>query len=292
MFAFTLALALFGLTPSGTASADPSIKDVLTRTAAYVAEFQRRLSGIVAEEQYSQVAHASPLTETMRVSLRSDLVLVKPTDANEWAQFRDVFEVDGRPVRDREDRLTKLFLEPSEPGQSQMMRILNESARYNIGAIIRNVNTPLFTLRVLEASEQRRFRFQKSRDARPAAAVGDRSDAFVFRASTEVWALEFREVERPTIIRDVRGRSVAAHGRVWIEPETGRVLMTELTTSDHGVGATIDVSFQSEPVLGMLVPIEMREHYERGRDVVDARASYGRFRQFQVNVDQTFLLKK
>ena len=31
-----------------------------------------------------------------------------------WIPFRDVFEVDGKPVRNRGDRLTKLFLQPPD----------------------------------------------------------------------------------------------------------------------------------------------------------------------------------
>ena len=72
-------------------------------------------------------------------------------------------------------------------------------------------------------------------------------------------------------------------GRFWIEPATGRVLMSELVAEPLQVRATIDVSFQSEPLLGMLVPIEMRERYEDRRvtSLVTGRATYGRFRQFQ-----------
>jgi hypothetical protein len=291
--ALVLSAALIAPASGEPAAAEPPLKTVLARAAAYVAEFQRVLSGIVAEERYEQVARSRPLTETMRISLKSDLLLVRPRDANEWAQYRDVFEVDGRPVRDREERLTKLFLEPSEPGRSQMMSILNESARYNIGGVIRNVNTPLFTLRFLEGSEQPRFRFKRVKDAVPAAVRDAPDHPAVFRASTEVWAVEFQETERPTIIRTVMNKDVPARGRFWIDPNDGRVLMAELVT-DRDVHATIDVSFQSEPVLGLLVPIEMRERYEGRRDgsVIVATASYGHFRQFQVNVDQTFLLRK
>ena len=31
--------------------------------------------------------------------LTSDLLLVKPAGADPWLQFRDVFEVDGKPIR-------------------------------------------------------------------------------------------------------------------------------------------------------------------------------------------------
>jgi hypothetical protein len=48
------------------------------------------------------------------------------------------------------------------------------------------------------------------------------------------------------------------------------------------------VNYQSEPLLGLLVPVEMRERYDKLSDhsVIDGFATYGRFRQFQVKVDE------
>ena len=85
-----------------------------------------------------------------------------------------------------------------------------------------------------------------------------------FTIATEVWVVEYREVQRKTLIRTSTGRDIPARGRFWIEPATGRVLMSELTADSSAVRATIDVSYQSEPLLGYLVPIEMRERYEAG----------------------------
>ena len=44
----------------------------------------------------------------------------------------------------------------------------------------------------------------------------------------------------------------------------------------------------------LLVPIEMREWYDNlsTRSHIEAVATYGRFRQFQVNTDQRFLIKQ
>jgi len=54
------------------------------------------------------------------------------------------------------------------------------------------------------------------------------------------------------------------------------------------------VSYQSEPLLGFLVPIEMRERYDGRRDKshIEGVATYGRFRQFHVNTTETFLIKR
>src|SRR4029077_16814295 len=88
--------------------------------------------------------------------------------AARWAEFRDVFEADGRPIRDREDRLTRLFLGGTPSARRQLSRILDESSRFNIGDIQRNINTPLFALQILEAANQGRFKFKRTKNGMPA----------------------------------------------------------------------------------------------------------------------------
>jgi len=76
-----------------------------------------------------------------------------------------------------------------------------------------------------------------------------------------------------------RGQRLPARGRFWINPNTGAVLMSELVIKGEGVNAAITVSYQSEPLLGFLVPVAMNESYEgRGEHVVGS-ATYGQFRQ-------------
>jgi hypothetical protein len=135
------------------------------------------------------------------------------------------------------------------PG-AQIGRILAESARFNIGDVDRNVNTPIFSLLLLGGR------------VRGKGVAHDDPD---------------RRRERP-----------ADEGRFWIDPATGGVLMSELTVKNRKIQATIDVSYQSEPLLGLPVPIEMRERYENRKtgSVVAGRATYGRFRQLQVTVDE------
>jgi len=288
------------LTPSSAAD-EPALGAVLARAGAYVADFHRQLSSIVAEERYVQDWRAVWTGSNRRGTadlahreLRSDLVLVKPDAAPDWLQFRDVFDVDGIPVRDRSERLTRLFLEPSRSAESQISRIREESARYNVGDIERNLNTPVFALKFLMPANQPRFRFKRTND-RATAAIGETPDRTgAFRISTEVWVIQFEEVRRQTMIHTRNNKDLPAKGRFWIEPATGRVLMSELVAENREIRGTIDVSYQSEPLLGLLVPIEMRERYEgrRNNSLIEGRATYGRFRQFQVNTDEKFLIKK
>jgi hypothetical protein len=286
------------LVVSAQADQAPPLKEILLKAGAYVSDFHRQLSGIVADEQYSQEwktrvrqSHAEKTVE--RRLLASDLVLVKPSGAAAWMEFRDVYAVDGAAVRDRQDRLTTLFLQPSASSAAQIGRILDASARYNIGDIERNVNTPVFALLFLELANQGHFKFALAKDRTPQNSVGDELGRGAFRVSTEVWVVAYEERKNGTMIRTTAGRDLPAHGRFWIDP-AGRVLMSELVVENRQLNATIDVSYQSEPMLGLLVPIEMREHYEglRTSSIIEGRASYGKFRQFQVSTDETFLVKK
>lgn len=55
--------------------------------------------------------------------------------------------------------------------------------------------------------------------------------------------------------------------------------MSELVITGQGVDATITVSYQSEPLLGFLVPVVMNESYEGNGERVVGTAIYGRFRR-------------
>jgi hypothetical protein len=93
-----------------------------------------------------------------------------------------------------------------------------------------------------------------------------------------MWAVEFEERGSSTTVRDTRGRRLPAKGRFWINPESGAVLISELVIEGSGVTATVTVSYQTEPLMGFLVPIEMRESYVRSGERITGHAVYGRFR--------------
>jgi len=270
---------------------EPSLAEVLGRAAAYVANFNRELSGIVAEERYVQTwARTKGVPpHPNRRELVSDLMLVKPAASDEWVHYRDVFAVDGVPIRDRAERLTRLFLDPSPSADAQIARIDQESARHNLGDIPRTLNTPLFALQFLGERYQPRFTFKRAADRKPSVGTQAAADTGAFRVSTEVWVVQYQEVGSPTIVGSADNKDVPTRGRFWIEPATGRVLMSELRVGDKDRNGAVDVSYQSEPLMGLLVPIEMRERYEerRTRSRIEAVAAYGRFRRFQVEVTET-----
>jgi hypothetical protein len=284
-------VAAWLVTALGAPATAATLDDVLKRAGEYVQRLQGELQSIVAEEQYLQDSVTQPtrpmLPVAQRRELRSDLLLVKLVDDRGWIEFRDVFEVDGVPVRDRDERLVQLFLQPSTSGRAQIEQIVAESARYNIGNIQRTVNTPVLALLYLQASQQERFSFKRTNDRRPRLARDAQLTAGDSRTS-DIWTVEYVETQRPTLIRTTNKRDMPSKGRFWIDSSSGQILMSELVLEDRTLLATIDVSYKPETHLGLFLPIEMRERYEdrRGRSRIDGVATYGHFRQFQVKVDE------
>jgi hypothetical protein len=261
-----------------------TVEVVLARAAAYVLRYQKDFAGVVAQETYEQNTRtAGRFDQFGRMrhdaekhrELKSDLLLVRPEGADGWVQFRDVFEVDGKAIRDRNDRLAKLFLQPSTSTAKQVEKISEESSRYNVGVIVRNINVPVLALLVLQADNQNRFLFNHVE-----TADAERADG--------AWAIDYREVAIGTMIRTSGGRDLPVHGRFRIDAVTGRVLGSTLKAEDRHLAATIDVEYEQEPALGMFVPRSMHETYEQHADGagVTGDATYSNFRQFQVKVDE------
>jgi hypothetical protein len=286
------------LVPAADALAqEVSLASVLERSAAYVANYRRQLSGIVAEEQYTQderlAATASLGLSGTRPSathreLKSDFLLVPAPGADGLVEFRDVFEVDGKPVRDRENRLARLFLQRSPTADDQIRTIVVESARYNIGGVYREMNTPTLPLLFLDARYQPRFTFKRSNDTAPQLSRGSMKSPR-FAPLPGLWIVEYEETARNTLIQRVQiGGDMPARGRFWIEPDTGRVVISEVIVSDPVMRATIDVAYQNDPAVGMFIPVEMRERYEnnRARTVTTGTATYSRIRRFDVQVKE------
>ena len=287
--ALGLLAALLSLAPT---PQPPSLTEVLDRATMYALNFKRQFIGIVTEEIYTQdvVTYTRFRPEVTHRELKSDFLLVRTEENERYVEFRDVAEVDGRLVRDRADRLTRLFLEPDKSAD-QIQKIMQESSRYNIGRVLRNVNTPTLALAFLDPEYKSRFTFSIAADRTPALAMRAEhardaaSPSFV--VPTDVWVVEYQETRPRTIIRSPENRDMPAHGRFWLEGDTGRLIMTELIAGDGSLRATIDVSYQSEPLLGFSVPVEMRERYEAPNVVISGTATYGNFRKFEVKVEST-----
>ena len=226
--------------PTEAAAPGPvDIPSLTTNLANYAERFQQEFSAVVAEERYVQVIHpwrgnpkgpeAEPSLEWQegegdqpakkggpvisRRQLLSDVLLVQLKDG-QWLGYRDVAVVDGSPVRNRTDRVRDLFLGRTGNWEAQLRAIAEESARYNLGDLRRNMNVPTLTLGFMRRADQWRFKFKREKDetvhGRPTRVV------------------RFKEDARPTLIGTGGGVDIPIEGRIWVDAATGHVLRTEL----------------------------------------------------------------
>lgn len=258
--------AIVGLAAAGQErSADP----LVAKAVAYVEAYERELSGIVAEEEYVQRWSFPGSFPEMR-RLRSDFLMVKLKPSDPWVPFRDVFEMNGTPVRDRDERLQRLFLEAPATAAAEARRITDESARFNLGRFRRNINVPTLPLEFLRAGAHEGFRFR--------LAGEEEIDG------TPTIRLSYDERQRPTIIRSSRGRDVPAAGRLWIDPRDGAIRRTLLRTTFDLLAMQIVVTY-CPCEWGVLVPCTMLETIRFSQEELRATATYSNFRRFQVVVE-------
>jgi hypothetical protein len=242
--------------------AAPSLKDVLARAADYVASYHESMAVVVAEERYVQTLTTKGEASPTQRTLLSDFAIVGGEGAQPWMAFRDVLEVDGHAVRDRDGRMERLFSRGADIDLA--LAINRESARYNLGTIVRTINTPTMSLDFLLRGQQSRFRFRR----RDRSALSDGT-----------WEIAFDERDRPTIVKTPLGRDVASRGSFAIDPADGHVVGSTLTLMD--MRATIVVEYAMEPRLGIWVPAKMTETYRMPDETLAAVASYSKYRRFE-----------
>jgi hypothetical protein len=287
----------------------PSLDEVRARAGAWVAAFEKNFSTVVAEERYVQLIKPwfgvprsakdepelawsddprhmlpnRPNAPIERRQLRSDVLLVQ-APGGRWMCYRDVFEVAGRPVRNREDRVRRLFLSQSADDRAQLKRIADEGARYNLGGLLRNFNVPTFPLLMAHPRHQPRATFSRR---------GDESIEGV-----AYWVVAFKESRAPMLVRTPKGVEVPMVGQLWIHPATGRIARARVDIDDRTVNlrSVIQTDFRDDPELGA-VPHVMWEWYRTTAprvsggvaaldEYVECLASYANFRRFQVTTQE------
>jgi hypothetical protein len=248
----------FGGSAAGRAQA-PALDTLLQRTSVYMERFVTELANVVAEEEYlQQFRLAAP-----RRRLKSDFLLVRyPGQERLFLTFRDVLEVDGRPVADQQERLTRLFLQPFDSALRRASEIQREGLRHSLERGGRLAD-PLQGASFLQGEYQQNF-------------------AFVLRGQDASLGPDVREVE--FVQRTPAGiQATAIEGTAWIAEGTGRVLRTRLRAGRAPNVRLTTTTFGTDPKLRIDVPIEMRDEVPVSvSDEFTGIARYRNFRRFEV----------
>jgi hypothetical protein len=251
IFARTLlAFAAFAALAATGAVPPPELEVLLTKAGRYVAAHEADLAGLSAEETFLQKQFKQPHSGLLRVRAQhADFVLMGTPDDFRWAALRDVFEVDGKAVRERSPRLETLFLAgPTvDAALERAVPIAEAAAAHDLGAGARNFNIPTLALAFLHPENQGRFRFTRKG---PDTVEG-----------VPVWAVDYVEQRSPAFVRDAEGRDLYGQGTVWIDADDGKIVRTYFKVSDAAglfqVELTVTFRYWSEG--GLWVPREMRE---------------------------------
>jgi len=271
-----LAVGLVNVAAGAQTVTEATVALATERLRSYTAE----VAGVVIEEKYLQQAQGRVVVAR---ELESDLAIIAEPRFG-WIEFRDVFAVDGEPVRDRQDRVIELFSSAREDALEQAQRIVQEGARYNLNPVgvqfARTINLPLAALMYLRGGNVGRSEFQRQ----SAESLHGRP----------VLLVRFEEQELPRLIGSVD--NAPAHGQFWIDRETGQVLRSILSIESRRgtttIEASIDVNYQFVEDLDLWLPRSMEENYAisdgQGAPVasISGRALYSNYRKFRVQTDE------
>jgi hypothetical protein len=238
---------------------------------------------MIGEEVYVQ----SPLKPNRALTMSPAAQMIHRTDSDfaivrlgtHSIGVREVHCFDGNAVKHESGDLQNALEASVDASRNNIENILRENAKYNIGLIQRNTNLPTFALQILLPENIARFEFHKT---------GESSIAGI-----RTWSLAFRETRGPTLIHDGDNNEEFAEGTLWIEPQSGRVLKSDVRDSGHQSGNSFSaqtiVSYRNDPRLDLLVPAQMIEHYDlNGLPVLDCQADYSNFHRFDVDVKFNF----
>jgi hypothetical protein len=265
---------------------DLSTGGLVAAAARYVGDYEEQLTAVVADESYSQEVRAQVPEDRgapRSRSMRSELFFIFAD--RQWMAIRDVLEVDGAAVADRPDVRGSLQTLPSWQVAATLKRT---NSRFNIGRTTRNFNEPTLALLVLDEDHRQRFKFDRRKIEKTAGVT--------------LVTLEFVEKSSPTLIRDLRYRSVYSRGYLIVEAETGRVRRAVLRVQIDALKVEVTTDYEADARLGIWVPSVFYEKYEQGEDtrvgqrrdlnslpdprreyeLILAEAKYSNYRRFEV----------
>jgi hypothetical protein len=264
-----VATALLGI---GTAAQtqDP-VADLVARTQRYVEQYRKDVSGVVGESTETQrVVRPDGTIKRQRV-LVSDILLVQIDSV--MRSFRDVISVDGKAVRNREERLRKLFVGQQRGVADQLRAVRRESSRYDISGA-RGPDTLLMPFDILRESRVSGFRFERTPDG--LAFVEFRSPAMI--RSKMPWS-GFKDMF-------LRGH--------FVTDNDGRVRGATVSAASNDFTWSVETTYVENPAIALLVPLQSKESVRRTRDAkrdhTEVDIAYSNFRRFQVTTREDIAL--
>ena len=131
-FAIYAVAGALGVAETVRATPAQSVEQILQVAGTYVEQYERNISAVVAQEDYQQLVQTREQLGNIPTRKTRACLLVIDMGRPGWVAFRDVFEVDGKAVRERDERLSRLLTQLTPDSLEQARRIAAESARFNL----------------------------------------------------------------------------------------------------------------------------------------------------------------
>ena len=251
---------------------DEPLREVLRRAGDYVRTFEADFVSVLTDEIYEQDDYWPRANIHRRRRTRGELLFMRlPGREVSWLSVRNVLEVDGTPVPDSRDRIERAIKGDAAGLDDRMRAVREEGARFNVGSIERNIDDPILPLLFVDPEVRHRFEFMLGGDDRI--------------AGEPVRRVDFREVERPTLIRQNSG-DLFTTGSLWIAVDTGVVVRTKIAARTRGTELfSIAVDYRRDSKLEMWIPARMTEIYRQPRNVeiIYCGATYSNARRFETS---------
>lgn len=251
--------------------AAPTVDDLRKKAGEYIAEYSKTISGVTLEEQFLLVERTGGNT---RVPLRiaSDMVLF------ELDRFpiglRDIYAVDTRPVRERQPRVINALKEPAGPNIELVRRYVRENASHLLHNIVLWYTDPLLALQFGSEANQPKITYK--------------IDGNKKINGVQVFGLGYKETsETDRVLSQVPGKAKSS-GRLWVDPLTGAIHMTEFWVQSETDTIRIQVEFTLDKALKVLLPRRAShslEWREMGSQYSDSVAMMAQKLSFEGNSD-------
>jgi hypothetical protein len=270
----------------------PALSDLLAKAGQYVGRYDHDFDQVSAEEEWTQKLFRHRNQQILQVrKLQSDLTFMHPGGDLRWIEYRDAWNVDGKPVHERDERLAKLFGTLRQDSYVKAQKIADDSAAYNVRTL-GSFDSPTLALVFLQPDNQSRFKWKRKGKSTIAGVTA--------------WAVDFEETGKPTFIGDAGGNDFVSKGTVWIGEADGALLKSEnrlkSTTGQLEVDVIIEFGpwqeggilvpktlsqmFLTTPSLGSNQALGMRENGSsvgttEGAEYVETMATYANYRSLQ-----------
>ena len=254
---------------------DPSLADAIAQAGAYITSYRTKASGVALDELFL-------LTEVGGVKMQvprrvsSDVVLLNIADR--LFGIRDPYAIDTKPTRAPGLRVVSELKEPTAAGWQRVQQYAQEGAHYLMANVVLWYSEPTLALMFIETHNQ--------------AGIEYKLEGRKRINNVQTVGIGFKE-------KKAEGRKYLlatpsnphSSGRIWVDPATGAIHMTEFWVQSDTDTARVQVNYTFDATLGLLIPKDAAHSFderERGTGISSMGAGgAGRRMSFEGNAKYT-----